>query len=165
MFYSYIRTFNRLGLTAIPMAAETGPIGGDLSHEFIILAETGESKIYTDKRIFELNYDNFNLEKESLKKLRLEYDKFYAVTDEKIDIKEFNNKVEKKNQLETKGIEVGHIFQLGTKYSESMNAKILDENGKDKYIHMGCYGIGIGRIVAAAIEQNHDSKGIIRLIN
>ena len=156
-FLSYLKTFKRLELSAIPMTAETGPIGGSLSHEFIILAETGESKIYTDKRIFEVNHDNYKLEKESLKKLRLEYDQFYAVTDEKIDNKEFNNKVDKKNQLETKGIEVGHIFYFGDKYSKPMNAAV-DKDGKKIFVKMGSYGIGVSRLVGALIEANFDEK-------
>ena len=110
-FLSYLRTFKKLDLTAIPMAADTGPIGGNLSHEFIILAETGESKIFTDKRIFEVNYDNSILEKKSLAELRKKYEIFYAVTDEKFDKQEFEKKVETENRLITKGIEVGHIFQ------------------------------------------------------
>ena len=143
------------------MTAETGPIGGSLSHEFIILAETGESKIYTDKRIFEVNHDNYKLEKESLKKLRLEYDQFYAVTDEKIDNKEFNNKVDKKNQLETKGIEVGHIFYFGDKYSKPMNASVDLPGGKKDFVKMGSYGIGVSRLVGAIIEAKYDEKNEI----
>ena len=109
-FLSYLRTFKRLDLTAIPMAADTGPIGGNLSHEFIILADTGESKIFTDKRIFELDSDGTNVDKQSLKDLRKKYEKFYAVTDEKFNEKEFEEKVSQENRLITKGIEVGHIF-------------------------------------------------------
>ena len=97
------------------------------------------------------------LEKESLKKLRLEYDKFYAVTDEKIDNKEFNEKVDKKNQLETKGIEVGHIFYFGDKYSKPMNAAV-DKDGKKIFVKMGSYGIGVSRLVGALIEANFDEK-------
>ena len=157
-FLSYLKTFKRLELSAIPMTAETGPIGGSLSHEFIILAETGESKIYTDKRIFELNYDNFKLDKESLKILRLEYDKFYAVTDEKIDTKEFNNKVEKKNQLETKGIEVGHIFYFGDKYSKPLKCSVDLKDGKKVDVKMGSYGIGVSRLVGAIIEAKFNNN-------
>ena len=103
-FLSYLRTFKRLDLTAIPMAADTGPIGGNLSHEFIILADTGESKIFTDKRIFELDSDGTNVDKEALKDLRKKYEKFYAVTDEKFNEKEFEEKVSQENRLITKGI-------------------------------------------------------------
>ena len=161
MFFSYLKTFKRLGLEAIPMAADTGPIGGDLSHEFIILAETGESKIYTDKRIFDLKYDDEVLEKNSLKKLREKYEKFYAVTDEKFDQKEFDKNVNKDFQMTSKGIEVGHIFSFGTKYSESMKANVLDRNGKEGPVYMGSYGIGISRLVGAIIEYSHDEKGIV----
>ncbi|SVB85077.1 uncharacterized protein METZ01_LOCUS237931, partial [marine metagenome] len=121
-FLSYLRTFKRLSLTAIPMAADTGPIGGNLSHEFIILAETGESKIFTDKRVFDVSSDGFHIEKKSLEDLRKKYEKFYAVTDEKFNKKEFENEVSEENRLITKGIEVGHIFYFGDKYSKPLNA-------------------------------------------
>ena len=114
-FLSYLTTFKRLDLTAIPMAAYTGPIGGNLSHEFIILAETGESKIYTDKRIFDLNSDGTKLEKKSLDDLRKKYEEFYSVTDEKFNKDEFEKKVSDTNRLKTKGIEVGNIFYFGDK--------------------------------------------------
>jgi len=117
-FLSYLRTFKRLDLSAIPMAADTGPIGGNLSHEFIILAETGESKIYTDKRIFDVNYNETKLEKNSLKTLRDKYDKYYAVTDDKFNKIKFEKNVKEDNMLITKGIEVGHIFYFGDKYSK-----------------------------------------------
>tara|TARA_B100001996_G_scaffold311790_1_gene253802 strand:- start:282 stop:1613 length:1332 start_codon:yes stop_codon:yes gene_type:complete len=156
-FLSYLKTFKRLDLSAIPMAADTGPIGGNLSHEFIILAETGESKIYTDKRIFDLKYDDEILEKNSLKKLRDKYEKFYAVTDEKFDQKEFDKNVSKENRLSTKGIEVGHIFYFGDKYSKPMNAAV-DYQGKKEYVKMGSYGIGVSRLVGAIIEAKYNDK-------
>ncbi len=156
-FLSYLRTFKRLELSAIPMAADTGPIGGNLSHEFIILADTGESKIYTDKRIFEVNSDDIILEKDSLKELRKRYDKFYAVTDEKIDQNEFNKNVPKEFRLNTKGIEVGHIFYFGDKYSKPMNANV-DYKGKKEFVKMGSYGIGVSRLVGAIIEAMYDDK-------
>ena len=156
-FLSYLRTFKKLELSAIPMAADTGPIGGNLSHEFIILAETGESKIYTDKRIFDLKYDDEILEKNSLKKLREKYEKFYAVTDEKFDQKEFDKNVSKENRLSTKGIEVGHIFYFGDKYSKPMNAAV-DHQGKKEYVKMGSYGIGVSRLVGAIIEAKYNDK-------
>ena len=138
-FLSYLRTFKRLDLTAIPMAADTGPIGGNLSHEFIILADTGESKIFTDKRIFELNSDGTNVEKESLDNLRKKYEKFYAVTDEKFNEKEFEEKVSHENRLVTKGIEVGHIFYFGDKYSKPMSASVDLPGGKKDFVKMGSY--------------------------
>ena len=110
------------------MAADTGPIGGNLSHEFVILAETGESKIYTDKNIFEVDHSDCTLEKKSLTNLRKKFENYYAVTDEKFNKAEFDKLVTKENQLETKGIEVGHIFYFGDKYSKPMNASV-DHNG------------------------------------
>ena len=111
-FLSYLKTFKRLDLSAIPMAADTGPIGGNLSHEFVIIANTGESKVYTDRRIFDVNNDEVALDKKSLMDLRKEYNKYYAVTDEKFNQNEFDSNVTSENKLETKGIEVGHIFYL-----------------------------------------------------
>ena len=112
------------------MAADTGPIGGNLSHEFIILAETGESKIFTDKRIFNVNSDGTKLEKKSLDDLRRTYEEFYSVTDEKFNKEEFEKKVSDSNRLKTKGIEVGHIFYFGDKYSKSMGASVDLPGGK-----------------------------------
>ena len=155
MFFSYLKTFNRLGLKAIPMAADTGPIGGDLSHEFIILAETGESQIYTDKRIFEIDLSKYEFTNNSLFQMRKDFSNFYAVTDEKFDEKKFNETVDKNNQIRTKGIEVGHIFYFGDKYSKPMNCTIDDKNGKKVSAKMGSYGIGVSRLVGAAIEANY----------
>ena len=157
-FLSYLNTFKRLNLTAIPMAADTGPIGGNLSHEFIILAETGESKIFTDKRIFELNHKEIKLEKKSLEQLRQKYDEYYAVTDEKFNKEEFEKKVSKKDQLVTKGIEVGHIFYFGDKYSKPMGASVDTPKGKKDFVKMGSYGIGVSRLVGAIIEAKYDEK-------
>ncbi len=156
-FLSYLRTFKKLNLSAIPMSADTGPIGGSLSHEFIIIAETGESKIYTDKRIFEVNYENINLTKENLIKLREKFDKFYAVTDEKFNKEDFNKYVSDEYKVETKGIEVGHIFYFGDKYSKPMNASV-DIEGKKQYVKMGSYGVGVSRLVGAIIEAKYDEE-------
>ena len=156
-FLSYLKTFKRLGLTAIPMAADTGPIGGNLSHEFIILAETGESKIYADKRIFEVNSDDIKLEEKSLLDLRNRFEKYYSVTDEKFNEKEFHKNVSEKNRLNTKGIEVGHIFYFGDKYSKPMGAAV-DYKGKKVFVKMGSYGIGVSRLVGAIIEAKYDDK-------
>ena len=155
MFFSYLKTFNRLGLKAIPMAADTGPIGGDLSHEFIILADTGESEIYADKKIFEIDLKNYSGSKSSLQKMRDDYTNIYSVTDDKFNEKEFNAKVTKENQLKTKGIEVGHIFYFSDKYSKPMNCLIDDKNGKKTSVKMGSYGIGVSRLVGATIEANY----------
>ncbi len=157
-FLSYLKTFKRLNLKAIPMAADTGPIGGSLSHEFIILAETGESKIFTDKRIFDLSIDDAKLEKVSLENMRKEYEKYYSVTDEKFDKTEFEKKVSEKNRLITKGIEVGHIFYFGDKYSKPMDASVDLPGGKKDFVKMGSYGIGVSRLVGAIIEAKYDEK-------
>ncbi len=159
-FLSYLRTFQRLDLSAIPMAADTGPIGGNLSHEFIILAETGESEIYTDKRIFDVNSAETKLEKKSLNKLREKYEKFYAVTDQKFNKNEFEKNVPKEFRLHTKGIEVGHIFYFGDKYSKPMNASV-DFQGKKEFVKMGSYGVGVSRLVGAIIEAKYDEKNEI----
>ena len=143
------------------MAADTGPIGGNLSHEFIILAETGESKIYADKRIFDLNFEGTKLDVKSLLELRNQYEKFYSVTDDKFKEDEFNEKVSEKNRLKTKGIEVGHIFYFGDKYSKSMEAAVDLPGGKKDYVKMGSYGIGVSRLVGAIIEAKYDEKNEI----
>jgi len=152
MFYAYLKTFQRLGLKSIPMKAETGPIGGDLSHEFIILADTGESKIYADKKIFEIEIEKYNNNEVSLKKMREDFSKFYAVTDDKFKKDQFDNNVKKKDQLQTKGIEVGHIFYFGDKYSRPMNCSVDGGDGKKTFVKMGSYGVGVSRLVAAIIE-------------
>ena len=157
-FLSYLKTFKRLDLIAIPMAADTGPIGGNLSHEFIILAETGESKIFTDKRIFEVDSEGTELNKDSLNELRKKFEKFYSVTDEKFDKEEFEKIVDKKNRLITKGIEVGHIFYFGDKYSKPMEASVDLSEGKKDFVKMGSYGIGVSRLVGAIIEAKYDEK-------
>jgi len=157
-FLSYLRTFKRLELTAIPMAADTGPIGGNLSHEFIILADTGESKIFTDKRIFDLNSDGSKIEKKSLEELRKKYEKFYAVTDEKFNKNDFEKKVPEDYRLTTKGIEVGHIFYFGDKYSKPLNASVDLPGGKKDFVKMGSYGVGVSRLVGAIIEAKYNEK-------
>ncbi len=158
MFYSYLKTFNRLGLKAIPMAAETGPIGGDLSHEFVILAETGESQIYADKRILQIDPSQYKFNDESLQKMRKDFSTIYAVTDEKFKENEFNKQVSKENQMVTKGIEVGHIFYFSDKYSKPMNCLIDDKDGKKTSVKMGSYGIGVSRLVGASIEANFNNN-------
>jgi len=158
MFFAYLNTFKRLGLTAIPMEADTGPIGGDLSHEFVILAETGESKIYSDKRIFDIDISKHNGEDDSINGLRKKYDEFYAVTDDKFKKEDFEKKVKKENQLVTKGIEVGHIFYFGDKYSKPLNATVDFSGGKKDFVKMGSYGIGVSRLVGAIIEAKYDDK-------
>jgi prolyl-tRNA synthetase len=158
MFFSYLKTFKRLGLQAIPMAAETGPIGGDLSHEFIILADTGESKIYTDKDIFKIDVDNYKFEEKSLEKMVNDYSSIYAVTDDKFNKTEFDKKVIKNSQVVTKGIEVGHIFYFGDKYSKPLNCFVDSQDGKKNSVKMGSYGIGVSRLVGAIIEAKYEKE-------
>ncbi|HJD55256.1 MAG TPA: proline--tRNA ligase [Rickettsia endosymbiont of Pyrocoelia pectoralis] len=149
MYKAYINTFKDLGVFAIPVIADNGPIGGNLSHEFHIIAETGESTIYYDKR-FKTLKDNSDINAEEIKS-------WYAAAEEKHDA----NKLPAAEITSSKGIEVGHIFYLGTKYSVQMNAVVNDEHGKLTPVEMSSYGIGISRLVAAIIEANSDAKGII----
>tara|TARA_Y100000591_G_scaffold169060_1_gene145753 strand:+ start:246 stop:1559 length:1314 start_codon:yes stop_codon:yes gene_type:complete len=158
MFYSYLKTFNKLDLKAIPMAADTGPIGGDLSHEFVILAETGESDIYADKNIFKIDLNSYRLDDVSLQKMMEDFTNIYAVTDEKYKKEDFEKLVKKENQIITKGIEVGHIFYFSDKYSKPMNCLIDDKSGKKTSVKMGSYGIGVSRLVGAVIEAKYNNE-------
>ncbi len=155
MFYAYLKTFEKLGLKSIPMKADTGPIGGDLSHEFVILADTGESKIFADKRIFDVPIKDYKNNDSDLKKMRNEFSKFYAVTDDKFKKEDFDKNVKKQDQLQTKGIEVGHIFYFGDKYSKTMNCSVDNKDGKKTFVKMGSYGIGVSRLVGAVIEAKY----------
>jgi len=157
-FFSYLKTFKRLELTAIPMAADTGPIGGNLSHEFIILADTGESKIFTDKRIFDLDNKDSIIEKKSLDDLRKKYEQYYSASDEKFNKEKFEKEVSEENRLITKGIEVGHIFYFGDKYSKPLKASVDLPGGKKDFVKMGSYGIGVSRLVGAIIEAKYNDK-------
>ena len=158
MFFSYLKTFNRLELKAIPMAADTGPIGGDLSHEFIILAETGESQIYADEKIFNMDLNKYNFEKKSLEKMRKDFSEIYSATDEKFNQQEFDQKVKKDKQIKTRGIEVGHIFYFGDKYSKKLSCLIDNQDGKKISVKMGSYGIGVSRLVGAVIEAKYNDE-------
>ncbi len=158
MFFSYLKTFKKLGLQAIPMAADTGPIGGDLSHEFIILAETGESKIYTDKEIFKIDINDYSFNEKSLEKMVNDFSSIYAATDDKFKKSEFEKKVKKQNQMITKGIEVGHIFYFGDKYSKPLNCFVDSQSGKKNSVKMGSYGIGVSRLVGAIIEAKYEKE-------
>ena len=155
---SYLRTFQRFGVTAIPMRAETGPIGGDLSHEFLIQAETGESDIFFDSRLKDLNA--FTAEDRDPAEVYQELIGLYARTDETHDAALFNA-VPAERRVQSKGIEVGHIFTFGTKYSAPMGALVQNAEGAQVAVHMGSYGIGVSRIAAALIEASHDAAGII----
>jgi len=160
MFYAYLKTFKRLEIKAIPMAADTGPIGGDLSHEFIILAETGESKIYADKKIFDIKVDNYKSDDNSLAKIREDFSSFYAATDEKYNENDFKSNVSTSNQITTKGIEVGHIFYFGDKYSKPLNCLVDSQDGKKNSVKMGSYGIGVSRLVGAIIEAKYNKEAM-----
>jgi len=158
MFYAYLKTFEKLGLKAIPLAADTGPIGGDLSHEFIILAETGESQIYTSKKILDLKISSFDNDDKSLKGMVKSYTEIYSATDEKFDQSEFDKLVKKEDQLVTRGIEVGHIFYFGDKYSKPMKATVNSSSGANTTVEMGSYGIGVSRLVGAIVEANYNDN-------
>lgn len=163
MFVAYLRTFARMGLKAIPMRADTGPIGGNLSHEFIILASTGESEVFCHA-----DYLNFDIPAETtnfddVPALQSTVDKWtslYAATSEMHDAAAFDA-VPGDKKMSARGIEVGHIFYFGTKYSEPMGAKVMGPDGQEKPVHMGSYGIGPSRLIAAIIEASHDENGII----
>lgn len=163
MFVSYLRTFKRVGLHAIPMRADTGPIGGKLSHEFIILADVGESAVYCDRKYLELEVPGSNVDFTDTKmitKIVEEWTTPYAATEDMHDEAEWN-KVDDAQKVAARGIEIGHIFHFGTKYSEPMGAKVMGPDGKEHFVSMGSYGIGPSRLIAAAIEAFHDDNGII----
>jgi prolyl-tRNA synthetase len=162
MFVAYLRTFARLGLQSIPMRAESGPIGGDMSHEFIILASTGESEVFCHKDYLDFPVPNESVKFDSVGELQAIVDKWtslYAATSEKHDPAAFGSLPTDK-QVSARGIEVGHIFYFGTKYSEPMKAVVAGPDGVDRPVHMGSYGIGPSRLVAAIIEASHDDAGI-----
>lgn len=163
MMLSYLRIFRRLGVQAVPMAADTGPIGGDLSHEFLVLAPTGESGVFYNSAWDEIDWHNAPLDPtraEDLQKLRDLVTGTYAATDEKHDEAAWQKLPEEKRR-EGRGIEVGHIFYFGTKYTQSMGIEVSGPDGAPFHPHMGSYGIGVSRLVGAIIEASHDEAGII----
>lgn len=161
MFVAYLRTFARLGLRAIPMQADTGPIGGDLSHEFIILAETGESAVFCDKALVERDVLGQGVDYDSdLQPIVDSWTAPYAATEEKHDAARFEA-LPADRQLAARGIEVGHIFYFGTKYSKPMGAVVQGPGGEPITLEMGSYGIGVSRLVGAIIEASHDDAGIV----
>ena len=161
MFINYLNIFKKMGLKAIPVKADTGPIGGDLSHEFVILAETGESKIFCDSNIFKQSIDNIDYEDKSLvEKIVKHWTSFYSSTQETLDENLYHSLVSSNNRIQKNAIEVGHLFYFGTKYSEPLNASVVNEDGNKIFVKMGSYGIGISRLTAAIIEVFHDEKGI-----
>jgi len=163
MFVAYLRTFDRLGLKSIPMRADTGPIGGDLSHEFIVLASTGESEVFCHKDYLdfaippvETNFDDVG----HIQGLVDRWTSLYAATSEMHDAAAYEA-IPAERRVSARGIEVGHIFYFGTKYSEPMRAVVNGPDGKEHTVHMGSYGIGPSRVAAAAIEASHDEAGIV----
>ena len=162
MFVAYLRTFARLGLQAIPMEADTGPIGGDLSHEFIILADTGESEVFCHRDIVDFDVLGAGVDYQSdLEPVVEAWTKLYARTDDKHDPAAFESEVPEDKRVHRRGIEVGHIFYFGTKYSEPLKALVATPEGEPVAVHMGSYGIGVSRLVGAVIEASHDDNGII----
>lgn len=161
MFVAYLRTFARMGLQAIPMRAETGPIGGDLSHEFIVLAETGESGVFCDRDVLSLPVPGADTDYDGdLTPIIKQWTSLYAATEDVHDATRFAQEVPEARRVNTRGIEVGQIFYFGTKYSESMKALVAGPDGAETPIHGGSYGVGVSRLVGAIIEACHDDAGI-----
>jgi prolyl-tRNA synthetase len=163
MFVAYLRTFARMGLKSIPMQAESGPIGGNLSHEFIILASTGESEVFCHKDYLDLPVPAADVNFDDIAGLQAIVDRWtsqYAATSDMYEAAAYA-KVPAEKQVSARGIEVGHIFYFGTKYSEPMKAVVATGEGGEVPVHMGSYGIGPSRLVAAIIEASHDDAGII----
>jgi prolyl-tRNA synthetase len=154
MFVAYLNTFARMGLKAVPMRADTGPIGGDLSHEFIVLADTGESAVFCDRKLVEMPAPGGEVDWDDLQSIVDQRTALYAATEEMHDAAEGD-------RLSARGIEVGHIFYFGTKYSAPMKANVQGPDGKDAPVHMGSYGVGVSRLLGAIIEASHDEAGIV----
>ncbi|MEM1284207.1 MAG: proline--tRNA ligase [Pseudomonadota bacterium] len=162
MFVAYLRTFERMGLKSVPMQADSGPIGGDLSHEFIILADTGESAVFCDKALLDLPVPGEDTDfTGDLADLVAPFTSGYAATEEMHKEETFLAQVPEERRVSARGIEVGHIFYFGTKYSAPMNAVVAGPDGQDVPVHMGSYGIGPTRLAPAIIEASHDENGII----
>jgi len=162
MFLAYLRTFSRLGLKAVPMKADTGPIGGDLSHEFIILAETGESEVFCDRDLIEMPAPDNSVDYgQDLGPLVAKWTSKYAATSDMHEAARFDAEVPEARRLSARGIEVGHIFFFGTKYSKAMKAQVQGPDGQLVFLQSGSYGVGISRLAAAIIEASHDAAGII----
>ena len=164
MFVSYLRTFARMGLKAVPMRADTGPIGGDSSHEFLVLADTGESAVYFDRDFYDMNWNEFSIDYDDVPKVAKVVGDFtskYAATDEKHDAAEFEKRVPEPKRMSGRGIEIGHIFFFGDKYSKPLGCTVQGPNGELITLQSGSYGIGVSRLPAAIIEASHDAAGII----
>ncbi|MEM6825205.1 MAG: proline--tRNA ligase [Pseudomonadota bacterium] len=161
---SYLRTYERMGLQAIPMRADSGPIGGDDTHEFLVLASTGESEVFYDSAVTDLTFGDREIDYDSVEQCQGVLEEFtsrYARTDETHDEAEFHAAVPEERRRQARGIEVGQIFYFGTKYSDAMGAMVDDGQGGRVPVHMGSHGIGVSRLVGAIIEASHDDKGII----
>ncbi len=162
MFVAYLRTFARMGLKAIPMRAETGPIGGDLSHEFIILAETGESGVYCNADILDLPIPDEGIDYDAdLEPIIRDWTRLYAATDDVHDQSRFERETPPEKRVRKRGIEVGQVFYFGDKYSKPMRALVTGPDGVERPVIGGSYGVGVSRLVGALIEANHDEAGII----
>ncbi|WP_091739433.1 proline--tRNA ligase [Phenylobacterium immobile] len=162
MFLAYLNVYSRLGLKAIPVRADTGPIGGDLSHEFIILAETGESEVFAHRDLVEMGAPGADIDWDGdLQPLVDQRTRLYAASDEMHDPARFEAEAPEDKRMMARGIEVGHIFYFGEKYSKPMKASVTGPDGVDKPVHMGSYGVGVSRLVAGIIEASHDDAGII----
>ena len=160
---SYLRSYERMGLQAIPMRADGGPIGGDYTHEFLVLADTGESEVFYDSEVTDLTFGDREIDYDNVDQCQAVLEEFttrYARTDETHDEALFNAIPEERRRT-ARGIEVGQIFYFGTKYSDAMNATVQGPDGKPVHVHMGSHGIGVSRLLGAIIEANHDDKGII----
>jgi len=161
MFVAYLRTFSRMGLTAIPMRADTGPIGGDLSHEFIILADTGESEVFCHRAMLDKPIPGEDTDfSADLSPIIDDWTSLYAATDEMHDAAAFEA-IPEADRVTARGIEIGHIFYFGEKYSKPMGAVVMGPDGEEKPVHMGSYGVGVSRLVGAVIEACHDENGIV----
>jgi prolyl-tRNA synthetase len=162
MYVAYLRTFARMGLKSVPMRAETGPIGGDLSHEFIVLAETGESQVFCHKDLVDMPVPGEDVDFDGdLEPIVSRRTSLYAATEDMHDQAEFEAQVPPEKRLSARGIEVGHIFFFGTKYSLPMRASVTGPDGRDRPTEGGSYGIGVSRLVGAIIEASHDDAGIV----
>jgi len=162
MFVAYLRAFHRMGLKAIPMKAESGPIGGDLSHEFIVLAETGESAVFLDRRMLDLPVPGEDTDYlADLRPIIDDWTRLYAATEDVHDAARYERETTAENRLTARGIEVGQTFFFGDKYSKPMKATVTGPDGVETAVHMGSYGVGVSRLVGAIIEASHDEAGII----
>jgi len=162
MFVAYLRTYWRMGLTAIPMRAETGPIGGDLSHEFIVLADTGESAVFCHADLLSKPIPGADTDfRGDLSPIVSDWTSLYAATEDMVDMADYEASVPEDKRISARGIEVGQTFYFGTKYSAPMKATVTGHDGQETAVHMGSYGVGVTRVVPAIVEASHDDHGIV----